>query len=168
MSHTLTIRLSDELLAWLVAKGEIAPYRGVPLGSLAREPLESAKSRGGKQRLLRHAGVICGGPAELSPKGLFPFPKGIADPGFRVALARSNDEHDRSLFRCGKGNYRTSADLRSGPGRSRLSRGIDPYVPAVIDAGLLRLAFDSSKNLVDLRELAPPRPIANRIWPGGV
>jgi hypothetical protein len=68
MSHTLTIRLSDELLAWLVAKGEIRPYTGVPLGSRAREPLESAKSRGGKQRLLRHAGVICGGPAELSSR----------------------------------------------------------------------------------------------------
>jgi hypothetical protein len=41
-------------------------------------------------------------------------------------------------------------------------------VLTVIEAGLLRLAFDYSKNLVELRELARRTPIANRIWPGGV
>jgi hypothetical protein len=65
MSHTLTIRLTEELLAWLREKSR---RTGVPMGRLVREQLESAKSNGGKQRFLRHAGVIRGGPSDLSSR----------------------------------------------------------------------------------------------------
>jgi len=71
MSHTLTIRLTEELLAWLKEKSR---RTGVPMGRLVREQLESAKSNGGKQRFLRHAGVIRGGPADLSSRKGFSRP----------------------------------------------------------------------------------------------
>jgi len=65
MSHTLTIRLTEELLSWLK---EQSRRTGVPVGRLIREQLESAKASRGKQRFLRHAGAIKGGPSDLSSR----------------------------------------------------------------------------------------------------
>jgi len=64
MGNTLTIRLTDELLAWLK---ETSRVTGVPMGRLVREQLESAKSKGGKQRFLRHIGALSG-PRDLSSR----------------------------------------------------------------------------------------------------
>jgi len=65
MSHTLTIRLTDELLDWLK---ETSRRTGVPMGRLIREQLEAAKSNGGKQPFLRYAGAIDGLPSDLSSR----------------------------------------------------------------------------------------------------
>ena len=65
MSHTLTIRLTDELLAWLK---ETSRQSGTPVGKLVREQLEIARAKSGKQRFLRHAGAIMGGPPDLSSR----------------------------------------------------------------------------------------------------
>ena len=65
MSQTLTIRLTDELLAWLK---ETSRRTGVPMGRLVREQLESARSNGGKQKFMRHVGAFSGGPADLSSR----------------------------------------------------------------------------------------------------
>lgn len=65
MSHTLTIRLTDELLDWLK---ETSRRTGIPVGRLIREQLETAKTKGGKQRFLRHAGAITGGPPNVSSR----------------------------------------------------------------------------------------------------
>jgi len=59
------MRLSDELLSWLK---ETSATTGIPMGQLVREHLEQAKSNGGKQRFLRHAGSIRGGPANVSSR----------------------------------------------------------------------------------------------------
>jgi len=64
MSHTLTIRLTEELLAWLK---EVSRRTGVPVGRIIRQQLESAKAEGGHQPFLRHAGKISG-PADLSSR----------------------------------------------------------------------------------------------------
>jgi hypothetical protein len=64
MSHTLTIRLTDELLAWLK---DISRRTGVPVGRLIRQQLETAKAAQ-KQRFLRHAGAIRGGPPDVSAR----------------------------------------------------------------------------------------------------
>jgi len=66
MSHTLTIRLTEELLAWLK---ETSRRTGVPVGRFIREQLESAKANGGKQRFLRHIGALSGPPDLSSRKG---------------------------------------------------------------------------------------------------
>ena len=78
MSHTLTIRLTNELLDWLK---ETSRRTGIPVGRLIREQLrrrsapwlileqlETAKANGGKQRFLRHAGAIEGGPPDVSSR----------------------------------------------------------------------------------------------------
>ena len=64
MSHTLTIRLTLELVDWLK---ETSLQTGIPVGRLIRQQLESAKASRGKQRFLRHLGAISGG----SPDGVF-------------------------------------------------------------------------------------------------
>jgi hypothetical protein len=65
MSHTLTIRLTDDLRDWL---RETSRRTGIPVGRLVREQLESSKAQGGKQRFMRHAGAIKGGPPDLSSR----------------------------------------------------------------------------------------------------
>jgi len=65
MSNTLTIRLPEEMLEWL---RETSRRTGIPVGRLIREQLESAKAQGGKQRFMRHAGAIKGGPRDLSSR----------------------------------------------------------------------------------------------------
>ena len=62
MSHTLTIRLTDEILSWLK---DMSRRTGVPVGKLVRQQLEAAKAGKGNQRFLRHAGLLSG-PADLS------------------------------------------------------------------------------------------------------
>jgi hypothetical protein len=64
VSHTLTIRLTDELIAWLKERSR---KTGLPLGRLIRQQLETAKSEKGKQGFLRHAGEI-NGPSDLSSR----------------------------------------------------------------------------------------------------
>ncbi len=71
MSHTLTIRLTEELLNWLKDKSR---RTGVPVGRIIREQLESAKSNGGDQRFMRHAGAISGGPRNVSSRKGFSRP----------------------------------------------------------------------------------------------
>jgi hypothetical protein len=66
MSHTLTIRLTEELLAWLK---EMSRRTGLPVGRIIRQQLEEAKSEKGNQNFLRHAGQISGPPDLSSRKG---------------------------------------------------------------------------------------------------
>jgi len=63
--HTLTIRLTDELLDWLK---ETSRSTGIPIGRLVREQLEAARAEAGKQRFLRHAGAITGGAKDVSSR----------------------------------------------------------------------------------------------------
>jgi predicted transcriptional regulator len=65
MSHTLTIRLTEDLLAWLK---EMSQRTGLPMGRIIREQLENVKAEKGKQRFLRHAGAITGGPPDVSSR----------------------------------------------------------------------------------------------------
>ena len=66
MSHTLTIRLTEELLAWLRA---LSRRTGVPVGRLVRQRLEEMKAEDGGQKFLRHAGALTGPPDLSSRKG---------------------------------------------------------------------------------------------------
>ena len=65
MSNTITIRITEELRAWLE---ETSRRTRVPVGRLIREQLETAKAQAGKQRFLRHAGAIEGGPKDVSSR----------------------------------------------------------------------------------------------------
>jgi len=66
MGHTLTIRLTDEILAWLK---EMSRRTGLPVGRIVRQQLESAKAAKGNQAFLNLAGKINGPPDLSSRKG---------------------------------------------------------------------------------------------------
>ena len=65
MSHTFTIRLTEDLAEWLE---ETAKSTGMPAGRIIREQLEKARAQSGKQRFLRLAGKIRGLPTDLSTR----------------------------------------------------------------------------------------------------
>lgn len=65
MSHTLTIRITDELRKWLE---ETSRRTQIPVGRIIREQLETAKAQAGKQPFLRHAGAIEGGAKNVSSR----------------------------------------------------------------------------------------------------
>ena len=64
MSNTLTIRLPEDMVAWLK---ESSRRTGVPVGRLIRQQLELAKAKQGKQNFMRHAGTMSG-PRDLSSR----------------------------------------------------------------------------------------------------
>jgi predicted DNA-binding protein len=65
VSHTFTIRLTDELLAWLK---DVSRMTGIPVGRLIRQQLEKAKSAKADRPFMRHAGAIRGGPPDVSSR----------------------------------------------------------------------------------------------------
>lgn len=66
MSHTITVRLTEQSAAWLA---ETARRTGLPAGRIIREQLEKARAESGNQRFLRLAGQISGPPNLSSRKG---------------------------------------------------------------------------------------------------
>jgi hypothetical protein len=73
MSSTLTVRLPDDLVQWLEKTSREA---GIPKGRLIRMELERARQATDKP-FLRLAGLIDGGPADLSTRKGFagqPYP----------------------------------------------------------------------------------------------
>ena len=62
MGHTISVRLSEELAAWLE---ETAARNGVSQGKLIRDQLEKARASGEAQGFLRLAGAV-DGPEDLS------------------------------------------------------------------------------------------------------
>ena len=55
MGHTITVRLNDELAAWLEAA---AAQSGVSQGALIRDQLEKARASGEAKGFLRLAGAV--------------------------------------------------------------------------------------------------------------
>jgi hypothetical protein len=65
MSHTITVRLKEDLAAWLAKQ---AKKTGVSQGELVREQLEKARSSS-KKRFMRWAGSVKGARDLSSRKG---------------------------------------------------------------------------------------------------
>ncbi len=65
MSNTLTVRLPDELLEQLRRR---ARRMGMPMGRVVRHSLESTLAKDENVRLLEFAGLIKGGPRDLSSR----------------------------------------------------------------------------------------------------
>ncbi len=66
MGNTITIRLPEELAAWLKSTSR---KTGVPVGRLVREELERAKRENSDKPFLRYAGIMSGPPDLSSRKG---------------------------------------------------------------------------------------------------
>jgi post-segregation antitoxin (ccd killing protein) len=65
MSNTLTVRLPEELLERLREKSR---RTGLPVGRVVRESLETALSKETGQPWRKYAGVIKGGPPDVSSR----------------------------------------------------------------------------------------------------
>jgi len=65
MSNTLTVRLPDELLERLREKSRST---GLPVGRVVRQALETSLDGEEKSRLLEFAGLIKGGPRDVSSR----------------------------------------------------------------------------------------------------
>lgn len=65
MSNTLTIRLPKELLEQLRKKSR---RTGLPMGMLVRQSIEATLARDEGNRLMEFAGIIKGGPRDLSSR----------------------------------------------------------------------------------------------------
>ena len=62
MRHTITVRLTEELAAWLE---EAAARSGMSQGKLVRDQLEKARAKGQAKGFMRLAGTV-DGPKDLS------------------------------------------------------------------------------------------------------
>jgi predicted nucleic acid-binding protein len=80
--------------------------------------------------------------------------KGIADTGFIVAFARRNDKHHNWAFDLGQGLTEPLLTCEAVLAEAAFHLESSAYVLRLIDDGLLLLAFDCSKNLRELGELA--------------
>lgn len=65
MSNTLTVRLPADLLDRL---RQVARRTGLPLGRVVRESLETTLSKQAEQPWRKYAGVIKGGPPDVSSR----------------------------------------------------------------------------------------------------
>ena len=65
MSNTLTVRLPDELLEQLRRR---ARRMGLPVGRVVRHSIENTLAQDENIRLLEFAGLIKGGPRDLSSR----------------------------------------------------------------------------------------------------
>ena len=65
MSNTLTVRLPEELLDRL---RERARRTGLPMSHMVRQSLEETLNGGGNQAWRKFAGIIKGGPRDLSSR----------------------------------------------------------------------------------------------------
>ena len=64
VSHTLTIRITDDLARWLK---ETSRRTGIPAGRIVREQLERVKSEsGGKDKAFMRLAGVMEGPSDLS------------------------------------------------------------------------------------------------------
>jgi hypothetical protein len=65
MGHTITIRLDSDLAIWLARE---SAKSGVSQGKIVRDQLEKAKAARSAQSFMRLAGVVRGGPRDVSTR----------------------------------------------------------------------------------------------------
>jgi hypothetical protein len=65
MGHTITVRLDRELAEWLERE---ARRTGVAQGKIVREQLEKARASAASQPFMRLAGIVRGGPRDVSTR----------------------------------------------------------------------------------------------------
>jgi hypothetical protein len=65
MGHTITVRLDGDLAAWLERE---ARKTGVSQGKIVRDQLERAKAAASAQSFMRLAGIVRGGPRDVSTR----------------------------------------------------------------------------------------------------
>lgn len=151
MSHTITVRLSEELAAWLA---ESARRTGLPAGRIIRQQLEKAKAETGNQPFLKHAGQLAGPGGPLLAEGIHTPMKGIADTGFIVAFGNRNDRHHAWAVEVARQITEPLLTCEAVLAEAAFHLRSSSYVLTLVEDGMLRLAFDCARNVPQLRELA--------------
>ncbi|HME34125.1 MAG TPA: PIN domain-containing protein [Candidatus Sulfotelmatobacter sp.] len=80
--------------------------------------------------------------------------KGIADTGFIVALGNRDDQHHAWAAGVAQGITEPLLTCESVISEAAFQLASVPYVLSLVEDEMLRVAFDFSKNLPELRELA--------------
>jgi uncharacterized protein len=80
--------------------------------------------------------------------------RGIADTGFIVAFARRNDQHHVWAVNVAKGITEPLLTCEAVLAEAAFQLESSSYVLALLQDEMLRLAFDCSRNLAQLAELA--------------
>jgi predicted nucleic acid-binding protein len=80
--------------------------------------------------------------------------RGIADTGFIVVFARRNHEHHDWAVNLGQEVTEPLLTCEAVLAEAAFHLESSPYVLRLINDGLLRLAFDGSRNLMELQDLA--------------
>jgi predicted nucleic acid-binding protein len=80
--------------------------------------------------------------------------KGIADTGFIVAFARSNDQHHLWALDLGKRITEPFLTCEAVLAEAAFHLGSSSYVLSLVEDRLLEVAFDFSENIAQLQELA--------------
>jgi predicted nucleic acid-binding protein len=80
--------------------------------------------------------------------------KGIADTGFIVAFARSDDQHHRWALDLAKGIGEPWLTCEAVLAEAAFHLQSSEYVISLLEDEMVRVAFDFSKNIPELRELA--------------
>jgi hypothetical protein len=65
MGHTITVRLDRVLAEWLERESRRI---GVSQGKIVREQLERARANASSQAFMRLAGIVSGGPRDVSTR----------------------------------------------------------------------------------------------------
>src|SRR5437588_6017462 len=118
MSHTLTVRLTDEILDWL---RETSRRTGIPVGRLIREQLETAKSREENSVSFAMLERSLAGRRMFLLARDFPAHEGHCRRWPHRGIRPTERPAPCLGCRCRKANYRTLTDVRSCLGRSGLS-----------------------------------------------
>ena len=79
---------------------------------------------------------------------------GIADTGFIVAFARQNDQHHAWATDLAKGITAPLVTCEAVLAEAAFHLESSSYVLSLLDDGMLRVGFDCSRHLTQLRELA--------------
>lgn len=80
--------------------------------------------------------------------------KGIADTGFIVAFARRNDQYHAWALDLAKGITEPLLTCEAVLAEATFHLGSPSYVLALVEEQMLRLAFDCSRHIPQLQELA--------------
>jgi len=80
--------------------------------------------------------------------------KGIADTGFIVAFARSDDQHHRWAVDLAMGITEPWLTCEAVLAEAAFHLQSSAFVLSLVEDEMLRVAFDFSKNISELRELA--------------
>jgi uncharacterized protein len=80
--------------------------------------------------------------------------KGIADTGLIVAFARSDDQHHQWALDLAKGIAEPWLTCEAVLAEAAFHLQSSAYVLSLVEDEMLRVAFDFSKNISELRELA--------------